>query len=128
MERYRLEELRRIQAETCKIFGSDKRLLILECIWDRQVPFGRLLQLTGLDKVTLSQQTAIMRRKGILRSERTSEGLVFCVANPKTLKAFRLMREVILDKISKDSDLLEEGRRGKETSNGKEQSGGQREK
>jgi DNA-binding transcriptional ArsR family regulator len=106
MTEYRMEELRRIQAETCKAFGSDKRLLILESIWDRKVPYGELLQKTGLDKVTLSQQTAIMRRKGIIRSERTPEGLVFSVVNPKILKAFTLMREVVIDKIRKDSELL----------------------
>jgi DNA-binding transcriptional ArsR family regulator len=108
-DHFRLEELRRIQAETCKIFGNEKRLLILECIWDRQVPFSRLLELTGLDKVTLSQQTAIMRRNGILRSERTSDGLVFGIANPKTLEAFQLMREVVIEKITKDSGLLDKG-------------------
>lgn len=108
MTQYKLEELRKIQAETCKTFGNDKRLLILECIWDRQVPYGELLQKTGLDKVTLSQQTTIMRRKGVIRSERTSEGLVFSIVNPKILKAFTLMREVVIDKIRTDSELLED--------------------
>ena len=108
MTEYRLEELRKIQAETCKTFGNDKRLLILECIWDGKVPYGELLTKTGLDKVTLSQQTTIMRRKGIIRSERTSDGLVFSVVNPKILKAFSLMREVVIDKIKRDSQLLEE--------------------
>lgn len=108
MPKYRLEELRRIQAETCKTFGNDKRLLILESIWDRKVPYSELLQKTGLDKVTLSQQTAIMRRKGIIRSERTHEGLVFSVVNPKILDAFNLMREVVIDKIRMDSELLKE--------------------
>lgn len=108
MTKYRLEELRKIQAETCKTFGNDKRLMILECIWDRKVPYSELLQQTGLDKVTLSQQTTIMRRKGIIQSERAPEGLVFSIVNPKILKAFDLMREVVIDKIRKDSELLKE--------------------
>ena len=62
--------------------------------------------ITDLDKVTLTQQTAFMRRKGILKGERTADGLVFSIANPKTLKAFILMREVVIDKIKKDSELL----------------------
>jgi ArsR family transcriptional regulator len=106
MTEYRLDELRKIQAETCKTFGNDKRLLILECVWDRKVPYSELLVKTGLDKVTLSQQVALMRRKGIIKSERTQEGLVFSVVNPKILKAFSLMREVVIDRIRKDSELL----------------------
>ena len=47
-----------------------------------------------------------MRRKGILKGERTSEGLVFSISNPKILTAFGLMREVVIDKIKKDSELL----------------------
>ena len=100
------EELRNIQAETCKTFGNPKRLLILESIWDKQVPYTKLLEVTGLDKVTLTQQTAFMRRKGILKGERTSDGLVFSISNPKILQAFGIMREVVIDRIKKESELL----------------------
>ena len=106
MAEFKLEELRKIQAETCKTFGNPKRLLLLESIWDKKVPYKELLEITGLDKVTLTQQTAFMRRKGILKGERTSEDLVFSISNPKIVKAFSLMREVVIDKIKKDSELL----------------------
>ena len=106
MANLKMEELRDIQAETCKTFGNPKRLLILESIWDKKVPYKELLKITGLDKVTLTQQTAFMRRKGILKAERTPEGLVFSVSNPKIIQAFAIMREVVVDKIRKDSELL----------------------
>jgi len=106
MPEFKHDELRAIQAETCKTFGNPKRLLILEAIWDQKVPYKELLVKTGLDKVTLTQQTAFMRRKGILKGERTAEGLVFSISNPKILKAFGLMREVVIEKIKKDSELL----------------------
>jgi len=106
MPKLKLEELRVIQAETCKTFGNPKRLLILETIWDKEVPYKKLLKVTGLDKVTLTQQTTFMRRKGIIKGVRTSEGLVFSVSNPKILEAFEIMREVVIDKIKKDSELL----------------------
>jgi len=106
MPEFKNDELRAIQAETCKTFGNPKRLLILETIWDKKIPYRQLLEQTGLDKVTLTQQTAFMRRKGILKGERTSEGLVFSISNPKIIKAFQIMREVVIDKIRKDSELL----------------------
>lgn len=106
MPEFKLEELRRIQAETCKTFGNPKRLLLIETLWDQRLPYKELLERTGLDKVTLTQQTTLMRRKGIIQAERTEEGLVFSVSNPKILKAFRLMREVVIDKIKQDSELL----------------------
>jgi DNA-binding transcriptional ArsR family regulator len=106
MAEYRLEELRRIQAETCKTFGNSKRLLILESIWDRKLTYMELLEKTKLDKVTLTQQTALMRRRGIIKAERAPEGLVFSVSNLKILKAFSLMREVVIEKLKEDSELL----------------------
>ena len=106
MKELKLEELRAIQAETCKTFSNPKRLLILESIWDRKVPYKELLEITEMDKVTLTQQTTFMRRKGILKGERTAEGLIFSVSNPKILKAFEIMREVVMDKIRKESELL----------------------
>jgi ArsR family transcriptional regulator len=102
----KLEELRDIQAETCKTFGNPKRLFILESIWDKKVSYVELLKITGFDKVTLTQQTAFMRRKGIIKGERTADGLVFSVCNPKILKAFDIMREVVIDKIKKDNELV----------------------
>ena len=106
MAEFKVDELREIQADSCKVFGNAKRILILESIWDRRVSYTELLEKTGLDKVTLTQQTALMRQKGIIRSERTSEGLIFSVANPKILKAFSLMCEVVIDRIRNDSKLL----------------------
>ena len=106
MTKFKMEELRNIQAESCKIFGNPKRLLILETIWDRKVSYTELLEKTGLDKVTLTQQTALMRRKGILKAQRTQDGLVFSISNPKILKAFALMREAVIDRIRDDSELL----------------------
>ena len=106
MPEFKLEELRKIQAETCKTFGNPKRLLIVETIWDREVSNRELLEKTGLDKVTLAQQTAFMRRRGVIISRHTPEGLVFSISNPKILKAFGLMRAMVIDKIKKDSELL----------------------
>ena len=106
MTQYKMDALRRIQAETCKTFGNPKRLLIIEKIWDREISYRDLLDETGLDKVTLTQQTSLMRRKGILNAERTGGTLVFSVANPKVLEAFTLMRQVIIERIENDSDLL----------------------
>ena len=106
MPEFKLEELRKIQAETCKTFGNPKRLLIVETIWDREVSNRKLAEITGLDKVTIAQQTAFMRRKGIISAKHTSEGLIFTIANPKILQAFSLMRQMVVDKIKKDSELL----------------------
>ena len=104
-----LEQLRRLQAETCKTFGNPTRLLILEKIWDNKVTYRDLLERTGLDKVTLSQNTSFMRRKGILRGYREEGNLVFEVANPKVLQAFQLMREVLLDRIREENRLIRAG-------------------
>ena len=99
-------ELRKIQAEICKTFMNSTRLLILEIIWDKEVSCQELLRRTGLDKVTLSQHAGIMRRGGILQSYRKGGGLVYRIANPKILQAFSLMREVVLEKIERESGLL----------------------
>jgi hypothetical protein len=106
MPEFKLEELRKIQAESCKTFGNPKRLLIVETIWDREVSYRQLMDETALDKVTLTQQTSFMRRKGILKARRTEDGLVFTIANPKILKAFSLMRETVIDRIKEESELL----------------------
>lgn len=106
MPEFKMEELRKIQAETCKTFGNPKRLLIVETIWDRKVSNRELAEITGLDKVTLAQQTSFMRRKGIISAQHTAQGLVFSIANPKILEAFGLMREMVIDKIKKDSELI----------------------
>ena len=104
-----MEHLRRLQAETCKTFGNPTRLLILEKVWDGKVTYRELLEATGLDKVTLSQNTSFMRRKGILKGYREDGNLVFEVANPKVLKAFQLMREVLLDRIREENRLINTG-------------------
>ena len=103
---HELEGLRTIQADACKTFGNPKRLLILEAIWDKEATYEDLLELTGLDKPTLTQHTSFMRRKGILTSNHYDRVLHFSIANPKVLTAFKLMREVIIDRIQKEAELI----------------------
>lgn len=104
----KLRELCRLQAECCKTFGNPLRLLILECIADKERSFQELLDLTGASKATLSQHTGAMRRHGTLVVRRTQRHLVFAIANPKILQAFRLMREALLDRIAKEKKLAEQ--------------------
>jgi DNA-binding transcriptional ArsR family regulator len=102
-----LKGLRTVQADVCKAFGNPKRLLILEAIWDGEATYENLLELTGLDKPTLTQHTAFMRRKGILASSHYDRVLHFSIANPKVLAAFKLMREVIIERIQKEAALID---------------------
>lgn len=101
----RLRELCRLQADCCKTFGNPLRLLILECIDDGERSFQELLVLTGASKATLSQHTGAMRRHGTLVERRTQRHLVLAIANPKILTAFRLMREVLLERIEQERKL-----------------------
>ena len=99
-------ELRRIQAEACKSFHNPKRLLILEILGNQEISYMELLRLTGFEKVTLTQHVSLMRRKGIIRARRAGGNLLFSVSNPKIIQAMNIMRDVVLDRIREESDLL----------------------
>jgi len=107
---YKLYEL---HAQMCQVFTSPKRLEILNLLRDRELSVSELVRLTKLRQANLSQHLSILREKGIVKTRREGTTIYYSLANPKIIKAFDIIREMLLEKLAQTEKLSQDIRLAK---------------
>jgi len=95
-------------AEMCKVFSHPSRLEIINTLRNNEKTVSEIAKRLGVSIGNLSQHLSMMKERKILKSRKDGNQVYYQVANPKMLKAFDLLREILLEQIEKDSLLLTE--------------------
>ncbi len=93
-------------AEMCKVFSHPTRLEIINTLRDKEIRVGELANKLQVGIGNLSQHLSMMKERKILKNRKVGNQVFYRVANAKMLKAFDLLREILLEQIEKDSLLL----------------------
>ena len=96
-----------LHAEICKALGHPLRIEIIDLLAKQELCFSDILEITGGIKSTLSQHLSIMVDKGILKSRKDSRCNYFSLSSSKVAKACGLMREVLIDNVNKQKEVLQ---------------------
>lgn len=102
-----MKELYCTHAEMCKVFSNPTRLEILNLLRDKEFSVTELIKKTRLSQANISQHLSIMKAKGIVTSNRKGKNIYYKLANPKIIKAFDIIREVLAEKLRKDGKIAE---------------------
>lgn len=105
------KQIYEMHAQVCSILSNPKRLEIINLLREEEKTVGDLTEKMGLTKANVSQQLAILRHKGLLLSRRDGQHIYYRLAYPKMLKAYDLLREVLLERLSKQGAMAKEIRR-----------------
>ncbi|MBI5225471.1 winged helix-turn-helix transcriptional regulator [Candidatus Micrarchaeota archaeon] len=89
------KEIYSMHAEICKIFSNPTRLELLNLLRDGELTVSVLVKRANLSQANVSQHLGIMKSKGILQSRRAGASTYYKIVNPKVVKAFDLMRQVL---------------------------------
>ena len=88
-----------LHAQVCSVLSNAKRLEIIDLLRDGERTAGELCRKMGLPKANVSQQLSIMRGKGILLARREGRRIFYRLSQPRMLRAYDLLREVLLEKL-----------------------------
>lgn len=94
-----------LHAGICRILSNPKRLQILNTLRDKEMSAGELGSRLRISKSNLSQHLALFREKQIVATRRDGVTIYYRILNPKILKAFDIMRQILFEQI-KESDRL----------------------
>ena len=92
----------------CKVFSNSIRLEILELLRDKRLSVTELIIKTKLSQANISQHLSIMKSKGIVISERNGKNIYYKLSNPKIIKAFDIIREVLIERLEKSRKIIQE--------------------
>ncbi len=96
-----------LHAEVCKMLAQPLRLEILYHLGEKELSVKELTEKTGARLANISQHLALMRQRGIVTARKDGVKVFYSVGNKKTLEAFELMREVLLDRLKASKGLAE---------------------
>ncbi len=105
MEQEREEQLYRLQADLCRVLAEPTRLKLLSLLGERPRPVKELVEATGERQAKISQHLAIMRQRGIMRTQRTGTEIHYSLADPRILEACRITREILLQQLTRHASL-----------------------
>ncbi|MEK6691164.1 MAG: metalloregulator ArsR/SmtB family transcription factor [Nitrospirota bacterium] len=95
-----------MHASVCNIFSNPKRLEIIDLLRNGEKSVNELSRLMDIPQTNLSQHLSLMRQKGILETRRDGVNIYYSITNPKVMKAFDIMREVLLEQLSRTEKML----------------------
>ena len=94
-----MNEIYKIHAEMCKVFSNPTRLEILDLLRDKELSVTELIKKTKLSQANISQHLSIMKSKGIVISNRKGKNIYYKLTNPKIIKAFDIIKEVLAERL-----------------------------
>ena len=83
----------------CKVFSNPTRLEILNLLRDEGMSVTDLIRKTKLSQANISQHLSIMKSKGIVASDRKGKNIYYKLTNPKIIKAFDIIKEVLSERL-----------------------------
>ena len=100
------EQIYQYHAEMCKVFSHPKRLELINLLREKEMSVGDLSQKLGLASANLSQHLAMMRERRILSTRKEGNVVYYRIANPKLLRAFDMLREILFEQIRQEAALI----------------------
>ena len=101
-----MKELYNIHAELCKVFSNPTRLEILNLLGDKEMSVTELIQKTKLRQANISKHLSIMKSKEIVISDRKGKNIYYKLTNPKIIKAFDIIHEILNERLEKNKKIL----------------------
>lgn len=95
-----------LHADVCKALGHPLRIEVIDLLQEQEYSFTDILEVTGGLKSNLSQHLSVMTKKGILKVRRDGQCSYFSLSSEKVAKACRLMREVLIENLKEQQELL----------------------
>jgi ArsR family transcriptional regulator len=95
-----------LHAQVCKALAHGIRIEIIDLLQDKEMGFGGIFEKTGIAKSSLSQHLSVMVEKGILIQRKEGLNSYYRVSTDKVSKACQLMREVLIEKLEKSTEIL----------------------
>jgi DNA-binding transcriptional ArsR family regulator len=95
-----------VKAEFFKTLGHPVRIRVLEILKDGSRSVSELQPDVGIEASHLSQQLAVLRRAGVVQSERQGSSMIYSVVDPKIFDLLQVAKEIITSSLTGAGALL----------------------
>ena len=101
-------EFYNLHSDLCKAIFNPKRLAIIDALRNNKMNVNDLSERLKTSQSNISQHLAILKSKSLVASVKEGSNTYYSISNPKILKAYDLVSEIIKDKFKSDNKILNE--------------------
>ena len=98
-------EIFEMQARLCQAMSHAARLQIVHLLRDGPRRVGDLALAAGLSQASISRHLAALRNNGVVIAKRQGQQVVYHLANPRIVAICDLMREVLAEQATHQSEI-----------------------
>ncbi|MCK8818207.1 metalloregulator ArsR/SmtB family transcription factor [Natroniella sulfidigena] len=84
----------------CKVLAHAKRIEIIYLLKEGEKNVDQLAKTMGISRANTSQHLAILREQGVVCTRKDGLNVYYNICNPKLIKAYELMKEILLENLS----------------------------
>ena len=95
----------KLQANVSKTLAHPLRLAILHCLKDGEKTVNEITEAVGASQSNVSQHLALMRQREIVETRKDGSNIYYSVASPKISQACDMMRQVLLEQLTKKQEI-----------------------
>lgn len=99
------DQLYELHASICQVLANPTRLKVLNALREDEIAVTELARRVGTSVPNLSRHLATLKAKRVLLTRRDGVTVYYRLANPKTLRACDIMREVLLEHLADEQRL-----------------------
>jgi ArsR family transcriptional regulator len=100
--------LYQLKAEFFKTLGHPVRIRVLELLSIREHAVSELLTAIEIEPANLSQQLAVLRRAGLVRTRKEGSSVFYSVTSPEVSELMAVARSILTGVLSGQIELLED--------------------
>ena len=97
-----------VKAEFFKTLAHPVRIRVLDVLRGGERPVNEMIPLVGIEPSHLSQQLAILRRAGLVRSRRERSSVLYEVADARIFTLLDEAKQMLTSSLSESQGLLRE--------------------
>jgi ArsR family transcriptional regulator len=95
-----------VKAELFKALAHPARIRALEVLADGERSVSEMQPLVGIESSHLSQQLGVLRRAGLVTTNRSGTSVVYAIANPAIVELLGAARRVLIGSLAHTQDVL----------------------
>lgn len=96
------------KAEFFKTLGHPVRIRVLELLSIREHAVSELLSDLEVESANLSQQLAVLRRAGLVRTRKQGSAVYYSLTSPEVSQLMAVARSILTGVLSGQMELLED--------------------
>lgn len=100
------QEINLLHARICSAISEPNRILLIYAVAEKPRNVNNLAEIVGISQSAASRHLKVLRERGLIQSQRDGAQVIYSLADERFILALDLLREVMLEQLSQQADLI----------------------